>query len=212
MSTEINTICNCCFNENIYVIKCSINNNCDYSMCKNCIDNLKNKTKTNKCPACREEKIEIKLDSADSNSDSDLDSDSDSDIEIEIRNNINTNRVFRNCIIDCIKILFSPCYICIQCIYNCFYSYCMFTQLLFSLDIITNQKLRNLLTFFLSNLLIFTIFMLSRAIYILFFPFTPFWCNIYCMILTTLPALFLFFLLIIAFLLILKCIFSCITV
>lgn len=207
MSTEINTICNCCFNENIFVIKCSINNNCDYSMCKNCIDNLKNKTKTNKCPACREEKIEIEIKS---DSEAEPESDSYSDIELEISNNINTNRGFRKCIIDCIKILFSPCYIYIQCIYKCLYSYCYFTQILFSLVNIQNKYLLKFLTFFLSNLLIFTVFMLSRAIYILFFPYIPFWCNINCMILTTFPALFLFFLIIIAFLLIIKFIISCI--
>lgn len=202
MNSEIKTICNCCFTENIYVIKCSVNNNCDYSMCKNCIDNLKSKTKTNKCPACREEKIEIEINT---------DSDSDSEIEIEISNNINASRGFKNCILDCIKILFSPCYIFIQCIYNCLYCYYYFIQILFSLDNISNEILRKFFTFFLSNLFIFTIFMLSRAIYILFFPFIPFWCNIYCMILTTLPALFLFFLIIIAILLIIKFIISCIS-
>lgn len=52
--------CDCCFSENINVKVCPLNNKCEYAMCENCIKNLENKTKTNKCPACREEIISIK--------------------------------------------------------------------------------------------------------------------------------------------------------
>ena len=52
--------CDCCFSENKNVMVCPSNNKCEYAMCENCIKNLENKTKTNKCPACREEIISIK--------------------------------------------------------------------------------------------------------------------------------------------------------
>ena len=52
--------CDCCFSENKNVIVCPSNNKCEYAMCEKCIKNLENKTKTNKCPACREEIISIK--------------------------------------------------------------------------------------------------------------------------------------------------------
>lgn len=52
--------CDCCFSENINVKVCPSNNKCEYAMCEKCIKNLENKTKTNKCPACREEIISIK--------------------------------------------------------------------------------------------------------------------------------------------------------
>lgn len=52
--------CDCCFSENMNVIVCPSNNKCEYAMCEKCIKNLENKTKTNKCPACREEIISIK--------------------------------------------------------------------------------------------------------------------------------------------------------
>ena len=47
--------CDCCFSENMNVMVCPSNNKCEYAMCEKCIKNLENKTKTNKCPACREE-------------------------------------------------------------------------------------------------------------------------------------------------------------
>ena len=52
--------CDCCFSENTNIIVCPSNNKCEYAMCEKCIQNLENKTKTNKCPACREEIISIK--------------------------------------------------------------------------------------------------------------------------------------------------------
>tara|TARA_B100001093_G_C26704644_1_gene960665 strand:+ start:258 stop:899 length:642 start_codon:yes stop_codon:yes gene_type:complete len=52
--------CDCCFSENINVKVCPSNNKCEYAMCEKCIKNLEKKTKTNKCPACREEIITIK--------------------------------------------------------------------------------------------------------------------------------------------------------
>lgn len=52
--------CDCCFSEDIKVIICPSNNKCEYAMCEKCINNLEKKTKTNKCPACREEIITIK--------------------------------------------------------------------------------------------------------------------------------------------------------
>jgi hypothetical protein len=200
-NNKYDTQCDCCLTENIYVVECSTNNNCDYSMCKNCIDNLQYKTKTNLCPACREEKIEILLEPEYEHEHE----------PVPTINTVQETHNFKNCFIDSIKILCSPIYIIVKCIFNCFYSYYIFTQILFSLYTITNVKLRIFLTVFFSKLLLFTFFILSRGIYILFFPLTPFWCNLHCMILTTLPALFLFFLLIIFIILIVKCIISCIT-
>jgi len=52
--------CDCCFSENVKVKVCPSNNKCEYAMCGKCIKNLEEKTKTNKCPACREEIIIIK--------------------------------------------------------------------------------------------------------------------------------------------------------
>ena len=52
--------CDCCCNSNVKINICSSNNKCEYSMCDKCISNLEKKTKTNKCPACREEIISIK--------------------------------------------------------------------------------------------------------------------------------------------------------
>jgi hypothetical protein len=52
--------CDCCFSENVKINVCPSNNKCEYSMCSNCIKNLEKKTKTNQCPACREQIIIIK--------------------------------------------------------------------------------------------------------------------------------------------------------
>ena len=52
--------CDCCYDNDIKVTVCPSNNKCEYSMCKKCIKNLEKKTKSNKCPACREEIINIK--------------------------------------------------------------------------------------------------------------------------------------------------------
>ena len=52
--------CDCCFSEKVKVKVCPSNNKCEYAMCEKCIKNLEKKTKTNKCPACREEIITIK--------------------------------------------------------------------------------------------------------------------------------------------------------
>lgn len=53
--------CDCCLEENINIIKCTSNNKCEYAMCANCMSELRLITKTNKCPNCRETKIEIDL-------------------------------------------------------------------------------------------------------------------------------------------------------
>lgn len=62
----IKSTCDCCLEENIDAIECPVNNKCQYSMCKKCINNLKKTTKTNKCPNCRETMFtmspEIKID------------------------------------------------------------------------------------------------------------------------------------------------------
>jgi hypothetical protein len=51
--------CDCCYDSDIKINVCPSNNKCEYSMCNKCIKNLEKKTKTNKCPACREEIISI---------------------------------------------------------------------------------------------------------------------------------------------------------
>lgn len=51
--------CECCLEENINVIICTSNNKCEYAMCAKCMSELTLITKTNKCPNCRETKIEI---------------------------------------------------------------------------------------------------------------------------------------------------------
>ena len=53
--------CDCCLEENINVIICTSNNKCEYAMCGKCMSELRLITKTNKCPNCRETKIEIDL-------------------------------------------------------------------------------------------------------------------------------------------------------
>ena len=52
--------CDCCYSENVEIETCPSNNKCEYAMCKKCINNIEKKTKSNKCPACREEIITIK--------------------------------------------------------------------------------------------------------------------------------------------------------
>jgi len=52
--------CDCCYDSGVKINVCPTNNKCEYSMCDECIKNLEKKTKTNKCPACREEIISIK--------------------------------------------------------------------------------------------------------------------------------------------------------
>ena len=52
--------CDCCYSENVAIKICPSNNKCEYAMCKKCINNIEKKTKTKKCPACREEIINIK--------------------------------------------------------------------------------------------------------------------------------------------------------
>ena len=55
--------CDCCLEENINVMICTSNNKCEYAMCANCMSELRLITKTNKCPNCRETKIEIDISS-----------------------------------------------------------------------------------------------------------------------------------------------------
>jgi len=52
--------CDCCYSENVEIEICPSNNKCEYAICKKCINNIEKKTKSNKCPACREEIITIK--------------------------------------------------------------------------------------------------------------------------------------------------------
>lgn len=52
--------CDCCYSENVEIEICPSNNKCEYAMCKKCINNIEKKTKSNRCPACREEIITIK--------------------------------------------------------------------------------------------------------------------------------------------------------
>ena len=55
--------CDCCLEDNINVMVCTSNNKCTYAMCANCMSELRLITKTNKCPNCRETKIEIDISS-----------------------------------------------------------------------------------------------------------------------------------------------------
>lgn len=52
--------CDCCYESDVKINVCPSNNKCEYSLCDKCISNLEKKTKTNKCPACREKIIIIK--------------------------------------------------------------------------------------------------------------------------------------------------------
>jgi len=71
--------CDTCLEEDIMVLKCTVNNKCEYTMCPSCMTELKYITKTNLCPNCREVKeelisddeiiIEIDDESTDSNED-----------------------------------------------------------------------------------------------------------------------------------------------
>jgi hypothetical protein len=51
--------CDCCYSENVEIEVCPSNNKCEYAMCKKCIKNIKKKTESKKCPACRETIINI---------------------------------------------------------------------------------------------------------------------------------------------------------
>jgi hypothetical protein len=177
--------CDCCYKENVYVVKCSSNNKCEYSMCNTCLENLKIKTKTNLCPACREEKVEIIIDNTPP--------------ELQRTNHFQQINQSHNCIKDSFKILCSPFYVICYFGFNILKFIYDFTQFLFCLYNIRNNKLRIGITIFLSFVLIIFFFILSRLIYNLIFPRSPFWCNTECMILTSIPAIVLllcFFLLI----------------
>ncbi len=52
--------CDCCYDSDVKITVCPSNNKCEYSLCDKCMSNIKHKTKSNKCPACREEIINIK--------------------------------------------------------------------------------------------------------------------------------------------------------
>jgi hypothetical protein len=80
--------CDCCCDSSVKINICPSNNKCEYSMCDKCITNLENKTKTNKCPACREEIITINhigLEEYD-----DEESDDEESENLEIRRNVMT--------------------------------------------------------------------------------------------------------------------------
>ena len=51
--------CDCCYKENIAIQTCPKNNKCEYSLCEDCIRDIKEKTKSDKCPACREKIFEL---------------------------------------------------------------------------------------------------------------------------------------------------------
>ena len=81
--------CDCCYDSDVKITVCPSNNKCEYSMCDKCIKNLEKKTKTNKCPACREEIINIE------------------DLNLEEPENLEMERNEQNWRIDC------TCCICI---------------------------------------------------------------------------------------------------
>ena len=102
--------CDCCLEENINIIKCTSNNKCEYAMCANCMSELRLITKTNKCPNCRETKIEIDLSSdeekelppvslsQDEDTDSDYDSETD-EVDLDRLNNCERLEKGLKCII-----------------------------------------------------------------------------------------------------------------
>ena len=125
--------CDCCYKEDIYVTKCSTNNNCNYSMCNDCLQNLKNKTKTNLCPACREEKVEIIIENNHENI----------SLNFEIDSYYQQTNQFQNCFKDCFKVICLPFYIIFDFWFNIFKSIYDFTQYLFVyiLSVIINYGL-----------------------------------------------------------------------
>ena len=54
--------CETCLEEKVTVLKCTANNNCDYTMCSSCMTELKYITRTTLCPNCREKKTELESD------------------------------------------------------------------------------------------------------------------------------------------------------
>ena len=130
MSKEINE-CDCC-NENTTVTICPKNNKCEYKLCDNCISNLKEKTKTNQCPACREvifvEEVSLEISSEESE-----ESEESSD-ENEQRDTSNSNEdiCVCNCCVCimpnnyitileycCCYFIFWPCICITKYLYNC---------------------------------------------------------------------------------------------
>ena len=67
MSQEIGE-CDCCNNQEIKITICPQNNNCEYKLCDSCISSIKDTTKSDKCPACREVIFQISSDSDSENS------------------------------------------------------------------------------------------------------------------------------------------------
>tara|TARA_B100000902_G_scaffold336677_1_gene337104 strand:+ start:4050 stop:4688 length:639 start_codon:yes stop_codon:yes gene_type:complete len=75
--------CDCCYDSDVKITVCPSNNKCEYALCDKCIKNLEKKTKSNKCPACREEIISIQ------------------DLNLEEPENLEIERNEQNWIINC---------------------------------------------------------------------------------------------------------------
>jgi len=212
--------CDCCLEQDVHLKKCSFDNNCNYSLCDKCIFNLIDKTKSIRCPACREiifEEEEKNINIANRliiNDDIQIEMDDDSDDSDE--ENDRNHRIFyyfpcksfyfckfevsnNNCIINNLRkniicILFSF-------ILRCFKEYYILCERiienLLNLNKIRNLRLRKYITFFFFLLLQMFIVFILRGIGYMFkenSSGTDFFCNISCFIIDILYGIFLIFL------------------
>lgn len=114
--------CDTCWEEDIYIIKCTSNNNCDFAMCANCMTELRLITKTTSCPNCRETKEEMgEFDIAPSVIDIEIDDHGDDEIEENISRELPDRRICKKCkcLYNCVDCHFSF----FRCFYECIESY-----------------------------------------------------------------------------------------
>lgn len=113
--------CDTCWEEDINIIKCTSNNNCDFAMCANCMTELRLITKTTSCPNCRETKEEMgEFDIAPSVIDIEIDDEITDEVEENISRELPERRRCNNC-----SCLYCCLYCCIdwhcdlfRCLYN----------------------------------------------------------------------------------------------
>ena len=216
--------CDCCLEQGVHLKKCSFDNNCNYSICEECIFNLIDKTESIRCPACREiifEEEEKNINIANSliiNSDIQVEIDDDSDDSDE--DNERNNRIFyyfpcksfyfckfevsnNNCFINILKknILFFSF---ILRFFKEYYILCeRIVENLFQLNKIGNLRLRKIISSIFILLLQFSIVFTLRGIGYLFNDNDKFFfCNISCFMIGILYGIFLIFLFILFILII----------
>ena len=183
MSQEIGE-CDCCNNQEIKITICPQNNKCEYKLCDSCISSIKDTTKSDKCPACREVIFQISSDSDSENSENSENENSERNISIFTFIS-NTQRSMIRCIKDYISCICFVIYEISICPFFFIkeYSGCWneVIESIFLTRRITNKKIYYLVNYSLISIVHVLIVLILRLIFLIFAGehlMTEYWCSI----------------------------------